>query len=881
MGEAQMNRRILIIAALAMVLSVAGIASVSTESDGLTVYMVTFDDNGGSGGPDDLHFGPAAEDSHTFTIPDTIPYRYGWEFLYWMGGGSQYDPGDQITLTSDSPTITLRAAWKTATYTYTVTFDLDGGSGGPDDMSYGPTGSTSHEFTCPTTIPTRTNYTFQYWYGTPVGRVDPGDNFTLPSSSPNATLVAIWSYNQPDPDPTYTYSVVFDDNGGSGGPDNLSYGPTTSTSHTFTIPQTIPVRSGFTFMYWMSGGSQYDPGDSITLTSSNNSVTLRAAWVTTTYTYTITFDLDGGTGGPDDMSFGPTSETSHLFTLPDTVPTKAGYTFQYWTSDQLDRPDRLPGQDVLVGKDQPDITFTAVWSEITYTYTLDFNFNGGTGPDGLSYGPTTATSHTFTIPSELPVREGFTFMYYSYNGVQYQPGEDITLTSSDPNVTLFTAWVTTTYTYTIHFELDGGTGGPSDMSFGPTSETSHLFTLPTTTPTKPGYTFQYWTSEQLDRPDRLPGQDVLVGRDQPDITFTAVWQLIVYDYSITFDLNGGTGQFDQMTYGPVPDTTHTFTLPETAPTYEGYEFQGWLSDGNVLYQPGDDVTLPETLPGGQGEREITLTAQWEQLHTYTVHFELGGGSGQFPDLTYSGTETSHIFTLPSKEPTRGGYSFVGWQSDGVAPVIYDPGDSVTLTVTDPSVTLTALWADAATGIYVSITGATSATVGESHTITAVVLPSDVSDRGVTWTVTAGGNLIDYETDDTWRGGTFTYEAKGAGTVTVTAASVADPDAVNTITITITAQPAGGSDVVGIDGILQAIADALFGGSTAIAGVVLFVIVLAVIFAIVREPLPVLVLGIPVMGAFTLLGILSMDVVILLIIVVSVGLALVARNMWRD
>ena len=182
---------------------------------------------------------------------------------------------------------------------------------------------------------------------------------------------------------------------------------------------------------------------------------------------------------------------------------------------------------------------------------------------------------------------------------------------------------------------------------------------------------------------------------------------------------------------------------------------------------------------------------------------------------------------------------------------------------------------------ITISGSTTASVGETRTLTAVVLPSDLTDRSVSWTITAGEGLIDYQIAQTWRGSTLTYTATGAGTVTIQASAVADSDAVDIITITIGSATSDDSEVIGPQGIVGALGAALFGGSSSIAGVVLFAIILAVLFAIIREPLPVVLLGIPVLAIFTLLGILDMDMVILLIIVVTVGLALIARKMWRD
>ena len=71
-----------------------------------------------------------------------------------------------------------------------------------------------------------------------------------------------------------------------------------------------------------------------------------------------------------------------------------------------------------------------------------------------------------------------------------------------------------------------------------------------------------------------------------------------------------------------------------------------------------------------------------------------------------------------------------------------------------------------------------------------------------------------------------------------------------------------TDTVQINGIVQAIADQLFGGNTAIAGVIVFTVTILAIFLLIREPLPVLLIMMPVALIYRLLDILTTDVTIL-------------------
>jgi Listeria-Bacteroides repeat domain (List_Bact_rpt) len=126
-------------------------------------------------------------------------------------------------------------------------------------------------------------------------------------------------------------------------------------------------------------------------------------------------------------------------------------------------------------------------------------------------------------------------------------------------------------------------------------------------------------------------------------------------------------------------------LPLCPATYSGHVFKGWAKTANA--------TTPEypkdsecSFPAGA----ITLYAVWEvDLTSYTVTYDLQGGSGVFP--SQSGT-TGTIINLSSDEPTKPGFEFLGWSLyfDGTS-VDYAKGTQFTINLND--VTLYALWSD--------------------------------------------------------------------------------------------------------------------------------------------------------------------------------------------
>lgn len=78
---------------------------------------------------------------------------------------------------------------------------------------------------------------------------------------------------------TYTYTLTYDANGGTGAPEPQTKANTKATSWTFTVSDTVPTREGYTFQVWAdTAGAQYTAGDPVTLTDSNPSLILYAVW---------------------------------------------------------------------------------------------------------------------------------------------------------------------------------------------------------------------------------------------------------------------------------------------------------------------------------------------------------------------------------------------------------------------------------------------------------------------------------------------------------------------------------------------------------------------------------------------------------------------------
>ena len=136
-----------------------------------------------------------------------------------------------------------------------------------------------------------------------------------------------------------------------------------------------------------------------------------------------------------------------------------------------------------------------------------------------------------------------------------------------------------------------------------------------------------------------------------DMTLTAKWT--VNSYTITFDTDGGSAVV------PITQDYGTDITAPAAPTKTGYTFMGW------------EPEIPATMPA----EDMTITAKW-RINQYTVTFDTDGGSAVAPITQDYGT----TITAPA-DPTRGGYTFIGW--DKAIPATMPAGD----------MTLTAKWKD--------------------------------------------------------------------------------------------------------------------------------------------------------------------------------------------
>ena len=173
------------------------------------------------------------------------------------------------------------------------------------------------------------------------------------------------------------------------------------------------------------------------------------------------------------------------------------------------------------------------------------------------------------------------------------------------------------------------------------------FSTVLTEPTKAGYTFQGWSTEE-----NGGGTTYQAGRTIPAnenvLTLYTIWT--ANTYTVEFHANGDDGSISNQAFTydvPQALTANTFTRT-------GYTFAGWntAADGSgTAYSDGQEISNLTAVNGGT----VTLYAQWT-ANTYTVTVETSGNgtATASPASATMGTEITLTAT------PRSGCHFVRW-----------------------------------------------------------------------------------------------------------------------------------------------------------------------------------------------------------------------------
>lgn len=447
--------------------------------------------------------------SCTLTMPNnTAEFTYTFVGWYTAANGGGTKVGSELTLETPAikGTVTYYAYVTRSTKSYTHTFDANGGG------TVSPATITKAYNTALGTLPTvsRTGYTFVGWFDT--SAASGGTQATTTTKvTGTKTWYARWSIN--------SYTFTFDKNGGN------TPSSTTITKKYNTAVGTLPTctrnaDNTYTYVFagWFdtsasSGGTQLTTATKVT-----SNKTWYARWTSTYKNYTVTWDGNGGTPSKSSSSF---HYNNALGTLP--TATRTGYTFKGWSTSKTGTVNVSTTTKVTA-----NVTYYAVWTINSYTWTFDANGGTGDTTKTLNYNATLSTLPTASRASTAA--NNYTFAGWFDTDASTGGTQLTTSTKCTGNKTWYARWTASTRQYKL--TVTAGTGGT--VSGGGTYNYNASATLKATA--NSGYHFVKWNDGNTSAT-----RTVTVTKDA---TYTATFEQDPYlnldKTSLEFEASGGT-----------------------------------------------------------------------------------------------------------------------------------------------------------------------------------------------------------------------------------------------------------------------------------------------------------------------------------------------------
>ena len=588
--------------------------------DYLEEYTLTYDGNAQEGGT--VANLPTDTDTHIpgdeVTLSTAVPTHSNVDgkkvvFIGWTEAQTNSifsrandAPATVTEVTFDSDNKTVYAAWgydenrdgtADVLETYTLTYDLNGGSGDAPAKVTGVAKNTEITLTAEKNFTRNSNEVFVGWSVTKHEAaltaetkqedlekflIAPGAKYRIQTK--DVTLYAVWAADRNGnntADYLEKHKLTYNGNAQQGGTvstvptDNNIYIPGDKAE----LSKDIPTHSNVdgkkvVFIGWTEtqmnkifGREATAPGTVTEVTFGSENKKVYAAWgydennngtADVLETYTLTYDLNGGSGdAPTDNNIyipGDKAELSKDIPTHSNVDGKK-VVFIGWTETQKDsifsRADKAPTTTTKVTFGSADKKVYAAWgydennngtADVLETYTLTYDLNGGNG----------------AAPAKV-------------SGIE--KNTEVKLT-----------------------EVKGFTRNPNEIFVG-WSATKHEAALT--------------AQDKQEDVEKFLITGAKYRITTADVTLYAVWAIdsngdgtpdYQTTYTVSYDLDGGIAvdgeTYDEENVKP----GETITI-KAAPIRKGYAFAGWY-DGTKTYKPGDNVTILDA--------DLKLTAQWKK-----------------------------------------------------------------------------------------------------------------------------------------------------------------------------------------------------------------------------------------------------------------------------
>ena len=449
----------------------------------------------------------------------------------------------RFSVVKPSFTITYFYGWETTPY---------GGAGSifmTQDKAYGSTAFLTEE------TPTKQYYDFAGWDTSTAATsvvYHPGDEYT---ANKDLNLYAVWTPK--------TYTVIYNDAGGSGGP-----GIQTAVGDaSILISNVRPTRFGYNFTYWSYFGNRFYPGDSLSLNPSADSIELYANYEPSIF-YSVVFEPNGGEGSAQTVSkpYGTSVGSKNMFK-------KAGAVFIGWAYSPDATEQDVISNDYGQYTENADATLYAVWREGVVEFRYQLLWKGGSDAGvGYTGDNNTLDGRSFKGNTCRPLAEFTSYAEYGQVFVS--------------NVVFSTTDVGKPLSEVVWTDENGYRVDPWSRIFADYSGLN---------PVLEGFYTYLDDNSSIDAAVELT-PDFVVDRS---LTIFPYWRFNAH--KIQYNANVGS-QYDGVGYqGPtsqIKDDGTTIQLSNEIPVREGYVFLGWATSSNATvpeYQPGDTYSTDENL----------------------------------------------------------------------------------------------------------------------------------------------------------------------------------------------------------------------------------------------------------------------------------------------
>lgn len=542
-------------------------------------------------------------------IEPAAPKKTGYDFTGWYLGEAEEPFSFDTTITSD---ITLTAKWEINKYT--VTFDSYGGSKvDPQVVEYGLYAQEPEE-------PTLKGFTFAYWY---LDDENEAYDFENTPVTADITLTAKWNINK--------YTVAFNTDGGTPVPpaQEVEYGLTA------TEPA-APEKTGYTFDGWYLGDEKYDFSAAV-----EQNITLTAKWHVTPHNIYAYARLNS--------YFAPltTSEFDTPVTLNAATLSRLGlgsYNSLGYISIGSFTFDAMPLTSDLYFGD--DAELSAVAEKLATDIALE------TG-----------------VSDKIAEKIAWTALYKTVNEEDMEPGypaeagyqlsgnlnlASVTFRAGAENVENMPA---------VNYTYDDGAIDFYDFYFA-----GDTITLPTTEPTREGYSFKGWSVEVIpaendadhldaDGADDAADETLLKAGDTYTITaggviFTAQWEKKTF--TVKYYLPDETGAWVEKKMDTVDSVDYATYSLWTPNAEDGYEFSGW-------YQKAADIGVKAKVEKLYMAKEWKLYGKFTPIE-YTIQYVYNDGKATSTNPTTYTVESDTI-TLADATGADWGKTFLEWHDE--------------------------------------------------------------------------------------------------------------------------------------------------------------------------------------------------------------------------